>query len=165
VPVLFGCIGGLITIRPSSEILQPASIFSMMSAVLFAFYQISTRFLNHSDSVFTTLFYSALIGALLSSIVTPVYWQPMKFEDWALLILLGLIAGLGHFTLIKAYRTSAAATVVPFTYTNLLWATAYGYLIFDDLPDQWTVIGASVIIASGLYIFRREQKFKDKNRD
>jgi drug/metabolite transporter (DMT)-like permease len=82
-----------------------------------------------------------------------------------LLILLGLVAGLGHFTLIKAYRTSSVTTVVPFTYTNLLWATAYGYLIFDDLPDQWTIISASVIIASGLYIFQREQKLKNKNRD
>jgi drug/metabolite transporter (DMT)-like permease len=137
----------------------------MMSAVLFAFYQISTWFLNHSDSVFTTLFYSASIGALLSSIVTPFYWQPMKLEHWGLLVLLGLVAGLGHFTLIKAYRTSAVATVVPFTYTNLLWATAYGYLIFNDLPDQSTIIGASIIIASGLYIFQREQNLKNKKRN
>jgi drug/metabolite transporter (DMT)-like permease len=165
ISVLIGCIGGLIIIRPGNGILQPESIFPMMSAVLFAFYQISTRFLNHSDSVFTTLFYSASIGALLSSIITPFYWQPMKLGHWGLLVLLGLVAGLGHFTLIKAYRASTAATVVPFTYTNLLWATAYGYLIFDDLPDQWTIIGASIIIVCGLYIFQREQKLKNKNRD
>jgi drug/metabolite transporter (DMT)-like permease len=89
----------------------------------------------------------------------------MKLEHWGLLMLLGLVAGLGHFTLIKAYRTSAVTIMVPFTYKNLFWATVYWYLIFDDLPDQWTIIGASVIIASGLYIFQREQKLKNKNRD
>ena len=80
VSVLISCIGGLIITLPSNEILKPTSFFPMMSTVLFAFYQIRTRFLTHSDSVFTTLFYSASIGALLSSIVTPFYWQPMKLE-------------------------------------------------------------------------------------
>lgn len=162
VSVLIGCIGGLIIIRPGNGLLQPASIFPMTAALLFAFYQISTRFLNHSDSVFTTLFYSASIGAVVSSFAVIFYWQPMSFEHWGLLILLGMVAGSGHFTLIKAYRASPVATVVPFTYTNLLWATAYGYYIFGDLPDQWTVIGAIVIIASGLYIFHREQILKGK---
>jgi len=82
VSVLISCIGGLIITRSGIKILQPASFFPMMSAVLFAFYQISTWFLNHSDSVFTTLFYSVSISALLSSIVTPFYWQPMKLEHW-----------------------------------------------------------------------------------
>ena len=73
------------------------------------------------------------------------------------MIMLGILGGLGHFTLIKAYSVSPVATVAPFTYSNLLWAIGYGYLVFGNLPDQWTVIGAIVIISSGLYIFHREQ--------
>jgi len=155
--VFVGCIGALIIIRPGNGLMQPATIFPMAAAILFAFYQISTRFLNNSDSVFTTLFYSASIGAVLSSIAVPFYWQPMSTGEWGLLILLGLVAGTGHFTLIKAYSASPVAVIAPFTYSNLLWAVGYGYLVFNDLPDQWTVIGALVIMASGLYIFHREQ--------
>ncbi len=155
--VCVGCLGALIIIRPGSDVLQPATIFPLAAAILFAFYQISTRFLNNSDSVLTTLFYSASIGAVVSSIVVPFYWVPMSWDGWALLLLLGVVAGSGHFTLIKAYTVSPVATVAPFTYSNLLWAVGYGYLVFGDLPDLWTVAGALIIIASGLYIFHREQ--------
>ena len=160
--IFIGCIGALIIIRPGNGLLQPAALFPMAAAILFAFYQISTRFLNHSDSVLTTLFYSASIGAVLSSIAIPFYWQPMSTHEWGLLIMLGVVAGSGHFTLIKAYGASPVATVAPFTYSNLLWATGYGFVVFGELPDQWTVIGAAVIILSGLYIFHREQILKTK---
>ena len=162
--VVVGCIGALIIIRPGSGLMQPAALFPMAAAVLFAVYQISTRFLNQSDTVFTTLFYSASIGAVLSSIVVPFYWQPMTTPDLTLLALLGLVAGTGHFTLIKAYNASPVATVAPFTYSNLLWATGYGFLVFGELPDLWTVIGAFIIIASGLYIFHREQIRKGRKK-
>jgi drug/metabolite transporter (DMT)-like permease len=73
---------------------------------------------------------------------------------------MGLIGGVSHFTLIKAFATAPAAVVSPFTYTNLLWATLFGFIIFGELPDRWTVIGALIIVVSGLYAFFREQQRK-----
>ena len=160
--VLIGCIGALIIIRPGGDVLQAASLFPLAAAILYAFYQISTRFLSQSDSILTTLIYSASIGALIMSAAVPFYWTPLSNGEWGLMLLLGLIGGMGHFTLIKAYTVSRVATVAPFTYSNLIWAVGYGYLVFGNLPDQWTVIGALIIMASGLYIFHREQIRKAK---
>ena len=117
----------------------------------------STRFLSHSDGVLTTLFYSASIGAVITTIMVPFFWEPLELHQWCLMALLGIFGGLGHFALIKAFTHAPAATVVPFTYTNLVWATSYGFLVFGDLPDLWTITGASIIVSSGLYIYHREQ--------
>ncbi|NQV98789.1 MAG: DMT family transporter [Rhodospirillales bacterium] len=155
--VIVGCIGAIIIIRPGSSALDPAALFPLTAAILYAFYQISTRFLSQSDSIFTTLIYSATIGAVILSLIVPFYWTPLSYPEWGLMLLLGVIGGTGHFTLIKAYTVSPVATVAPFTYSNLIWAVGYGYLVFGNLPDQWTVVGALIIMASGLYIFHREQ--------
>ena len=71
--------------------------------------------------------------------------------------MLGVLGVLGHFTLIKAYENAPVATVAPFSYSNLIWATLAGFVIFGDLPDRWTVVGALIIAASGLYIVHRER--------
>lgn len=155
--VIVGCIGAIIIIRPGSGALQTAALFPLTAAILYAFYQVSTRFLSQSDSVLTTLIYSASIGALIMTAVVPNYWQPPTTEQWGLMLLLGVIGGIGHFSLIKAYTVSPVATVAPFTYSSLIWAVGYGYMVFGDLPDQWTVVGALIIAGSGLYIFHREQ--------
>lgn len=155
--IIVGCIGAIIIIRPGDGLLEPAALFPLTAAVLYAFYQVSTRFLSQSDTIFTTLIYSASIGALITSLVVPFYWEPLSGKEWGLMVALGILGGLGHFALIKAYTVSPVAKVAPFTYSNLIWAVGYGYLVFGNLPDQWTVIGALVIISSGLYIFHREQ--------
>jgi len=157
VSVIVGCIGALIIIRPGTGMMQAAALFPLGAAVLYAFYQLSTRFLSQSDSVLTTLFYSASIGAIITTMMVPLFWEPLEPLEWGLMAFLGIFGGLGHFALIKAFTQAAAATVVPFTYTNLVWATLYGFIVFGDLPDRWTIIGASVIVASGLYIYHREQ--------
>ena len=77
--------------------------------------------------------------------------------QWIAMIGLGLFGGLGHFALINALRAAPAATVAPFGYVNLLWATLVGYAIFGDLPDSWTLAGAAIVAGSGLYIARREK--------
>jgi drug/metabolite transporter (DMT)-like permease len=66
-------------------------------------------------------------------------------------------AGIGHFALIKAFSIAQAPTVAPYFYSHLLWATIFGYTIFGSLPDVWTLVGAAVIVTSGLYIYHREQ--------
>lgn len=160
--VFIGCIGAIIIIRPGGGTLQAAALFPLAAAILYAIYQVSTRFLSQSDSVLTTLIYSASIGAIITSATVPFYWTPLSPSEWGLMILLGVIGGTGHFTLIKAYRVSPVATVAPFTYSNMLWAIGYGYLVFGNLPDQWTIVGALIIMGSGLYIFHREQIRKTK---
>ena len=155
--VFIGFTGAIIIIRPTGD-LQLATLFPLFAAASYAIYQISTRFLSRADSVETTLFYTALIGALFTSIAVPFVWINPTPIDWLIMVFSGLCGGLGHFALIRALVVAPAAAVVPFSYTAIIWATAYGVFLFGNFPDQWTVLGATIIVASGLYVFFREQK-------
>ena len=77
-----------------------------------------------------------------------------------MLVAAGLCGGIGHFALIKALTLSPASVVAPYGYLNLIWATIYGYLIFAELPDSWTIVGAAIITGSGLYVYHREHRRK-----
>ena len=88
----------------------------------------------------------------------PSVWLPPEVSAWLLLGLMGFLGCTSHLCLIKAFRSAPAAAVVPLSYSALIWATLYGYVLFNDLPDRWTLIGAAIIITSGIYIFMREQQ-------
>jgi len=154
--ITIGFIGALIIIRPGTGMMQPAAFFPITAAILYGFFQISTRFLSHSEPVLTSLLYSALIGTIITTLALPFFWQMPTTSEWLIMISLGMFGGAGQFTLIKSLTIAPAATVAPFNYTNLIWATLFGFVIFGDLPDRWTITGAAIIVASGLYIFHRE---------
>ena len=92
------------------------------------------------------------------SALVPFFWFMPNTMDWVMMAGLGVATNLGHFSMIKAYENAPAATVAPFSYVNLLWATMFGFTIFSELPDLWTVSGAAIIASSGLYIFHRENR-------
>lgn len=156
--VAAGFVGALVIIRPGAGVMQYAALLPLGAACTHALYQIATRRISASDRPLTTLAYTPLMGMLVTSAVVPFFWTPPDAEGWLLMAMLGMFGGIGHFFLIKAFQASPAATVAPFSYSNLIWATIYGYFLFGDLPDAWTVAGAVAIAASGLYIFGREQR-------
>ena len=158
VGVAAGFAGAVIIIRPGMGVLQLAAFLPLGAACGHAFYQIATRELSRTDQALTTLFYTPLAGFAATSAVVPFLWIQPDPEGWLLMTLLGLFGGLGHFALIKALTAAPVAIVAPFSYSNLIWATAYGYILFGDLPDGWTVLGATVIVLSGLLIFYRESR-------
>ena len=162
--VMLGFIGGMIIIRPGGDAMQLAALFPLGAAMIYGFYQVSTRFLSHSESVLTTLCYSALLGALIMSAAVPFHWSPLTPVEWGMLAGAGAIGTIGHFALIKSLTVAPAAAVAPFTYSNLIWAAGYGLLIFGEWPDNWTIVGASIIVGSGIYIFHREQVVKRRAR-
>ena len=146
--------------RPGSESLQLSTLVVLAAAFTHALYQVFTRKLGTRDSPMTSLFYTGAIGALVMTAAIPFYWQPVASTDWALFVFAGIVGGIGHLCLIRAFRSAPASVVAPFSYSSLLWATAFGFVIFGDLPDGWTLTGAALIIGSGLYIFHREQALK-----
>lgn len=153
-----GLAGAIVIIRPGMGAMHLAALLPVCAAFGHAFYQISTRVLSRTDRPLTTLFYTPLVGFVVTTAVVPFLWVQPDLEGWLLMGLLGVFGGLGHFTLIKALTAAPVAIVAPFGYTNLIWATAYGYILFGDLPDGWTVLGAGVIVLSGLLIFYRETR-------
>ena len=160
--VIIGLIGAFIIIRPGSAIMSIGILLPAAAAISYSVYQISTRLLSQADPILTTLFYTALVGALFTSIAVPFYWVTPSPLAWILMISAGFCGGIGHFALIKAFTHSPASVISPYSYLNLVWAILLGFILFDEFPDFWTVVGAFVITGSGLYVYHRERKLKKK---
>jgi len=153
-----GFIGILILVRPGSSIFHPATLLLVVAALCNALYFLMTRKLA-DESVYTTLFYSALAGMVGLSLALP--WQldgaTPTLRDGVLFLLLGLFAGLGHWFVISAYLLAPASLLTPFAYLQMVWATSYGFAIFGQLPDRWSALGMTIIVASGLWLALQER--------
>jgi drug/metabolite transporter (DMT)-like permease len=160
--VLVGFAGVLVMLRPDGGWggggLNWAALFPAGAALCGAFRDILTRRISHGEASGTTLFYSTLGVALAGAVAAPFGWQPPGLTDLALLGLAGLLLCTAHFLHIETFRFAEAVLVAPFKYSSLLWAMAIGFLIWGDVPDGWTVLGAALLIGSGLYIFHRESR-------
>jgi len=154
-----GFIGILILLRPGSSILHPAVLLLLATAFFNAFYQMLTRKLL-AEVPHTTLFYSALVGTVALSLALPWTIAETSFvaTDLLLLLLLGTFAGLGHWCLTHAYLTAPASLLMPFTYLQIIWATAFGFIVFGQHPDGWSAIGMAVIALSGLSLALHERR-------
>jgi drug/metabolite transporter (DMT)-like permease len=153
--VAFG--GMMIILRPGTGVFDPVSLVTLAGAGCFASYTILTKIISQDDSHETTLFYTGVIGFAMMSVLVPFEWIQPLGKDWFWLIVAGAGGTLAHVCIIMALHMAPASTLQPFNYTMLVWATVLGFLIFGDLPDAWTVSGALVIVASGLYSWHRER--------
>jgi drug/metabolite transporter (DMT)-like permease len=157
--ILVGFTGVLLVMRPGPAGIDPAALLSFGSAICYSLYGIATRLLARTDSNETTLFYTNVVGAAaMLPVVLFVWTTPASLGIAALMILMGALGSIGHYLLIAGHRLTPASILSPFIYTQLIWAVALGYLVFDQLPDAWTLAGAGIVIASGLYILNRERK-------
>ena len=154
--VIIGLVGVLIVIRPGMGIVSWAVVLPLMAAAFYATLQIITRVLGQQDTVLTTLFYTSTCGVVFSSVMVVFFWQTPTLYQWLMLMWLGLIGAIGHFIMIKAFERAPASLLAPFDYATLVWATLLGYFIFGDLPDGWTIVGAVIIVSSGIYLIRKE---------
>lgn len=156
--VTIGFLATLIVIRPGSGVLHPAVGLVLIAAVLFALRQILSRVLSGADSIATTVAYTAITGSLILTVPLPFIWQwPSSSFEIAILISMAVLAGVAECLVIKALEVAQAVVVAPLQYSLLLWGTIYGYLVFSDLPDFWTWVGALIIVATGLYTLNRER--------
>jgi len=155
--VLMGLLGVLIVIRPGSGALQAAALFPLASAACWAVTIIVTRRMGTLDRSETTLLWSAWTGLLLLTALVPFGFVVPSTAQVALGIGIGLAASTGQYVLILAYRRAAASLLAPFSYVQLLSSTLLGALVFGAIPDGMTLLGAAVIIASGLYTVHRER--------
>jgi drug/metabolite transporter (DMT)-like permease len=153
-----GFVGVLIVTRPGTGQVHPAAFFSLAGTFCYAFYVILTRILAAHDSSATTMFYSGLGGLLILTPVMPFAWrQPENLTVIFFMVLIGAFGAVGHWLLILAYKRAPAPVLSPFIYSQLVWMMLLGYVIFGDIPDRWTLVGAAVVIASGLYLLHRER--------
>lgn len=158
-----GFLGALIVVQPwesDTDTFFVGAVLLLIAAFLNANYQIMTRKVRLYDEPLTSLFYTAVVGAVATSLILPWYWEWPHGIDWLLLMSTGLLGGVGHLCLIQAFRHAPAAAVVPFSYSSLIWAALFGWLLFSEWPQYSTWLGAALIIGSGLYIFHRESQHR-----
>src|SRR5439155_14525117 len=141
-----GFLGILILLRPGSSILHPAVALLFITAVCNALYQMLTRKLK-GEPPHTTLFYSAIVGTVGLSATLPFALEATTLvpSDALLFLMLGTFAGAGHWFLIRAYMAATASLLTPFTYLQIVWATAFGFIVFGQYPDGWSAVGVAVI--------------------
>jgi drug/metabolite transporter (DMT)-like permease len=159
--VSVGFLGVLIILRPGLAVINPIQIVPLIAAGCFAFYLVLTRMAARHDSIGTSTLYTGLVGFLVLSLVAPTDWRPPTPEQWGWLLVASLLGIAAHVSVIKALSLSEASALQPYNYTMLVWATFLGFLVFDDLPDGFTMIGAGIIVLGGLYAWHRERtRFK-----
>jgi drug/metabolite transporter (DMT)-like permease len=156
--IIGALIGAMIVIRPGSDVFSVYALFPLGAAICYSGYNIITRFVGAREDPWTSLFYTALFGAIVFSTIVPFHWQPLGAFTMTLMAALSVMATLAQWLLIKALSLGEASLLAPIGYIALIFATLWGLLLFGDLPDQWTVIGALVIVASGVYVWSRERK-------
>ncbi len=149
----------MFVLRPGMRIVHWASILPLIAALFYANFQITTRILGRIDNALTSLFYTSVGGLILSSIAVLFVWVSPSFEQWLILMLLGFLGAVGHYFMIKAFELAPVSLLAPFDYTTLIWATLLGFVLFGDLPDAWTIMGAIISSSSGLYLIKRERRF------
>ncbi len=151
--VIAGFVGVLVVIRPGAAVFQWASLLIVGSATCYAMYQVLTRRVAGFDAPETSVVYSALVGSLLMSLVVPFSWKtPGSWTDVLLLGTLGVLGGLGHYCVARAMTYAPANFLSPFQYWQMVGSVAVGYLMFAEVPDTFTWLGAALIIAAGLYV-------------
>jgi len=155
--IAVGFCGVLIILRPGFVDVHWAVLSALASAAFGAVYNIVTRKVAAHDSPNVSLIYVNLVGSVLITPGLAFVWEAPQGWDWALLALAGVVGGIGHLCLIHAFTSAPASSLAPFSYTQLLWTTLLGYLVFSEVPSPWTFAGAAVLIACGLYLLHRER--------
>ena len=164
--VTLGFVGTLIVIRPGMGAMHAAVLLVVVAAILFALRQILSRLVSNQDHIFTTLAYTAIASSALLTLALPFVWEwPSTGQEWALLCGAAALAAVAEILIIRAAVLAEAVVIAPVQYTLLLWGTLYGFLIFGDLPDFWTWIGAALIVATGLYTLSRERRAELMRRE
>jgi drug/metabolite transporter (DMT)-like permease len=152
-----GLMGVLIILRPGTSAFHAAAAFPLVSALCWALTLIMTRMLSGKDRTATTMIYSSIAGFLILSALIPLVWIAPTWHDVMFGILVGVASTAGQWIVVLAFRYAAASTLAPFSYTQLLWNSTLGFIVFGEVPDAWTVTGAAFIVASGLYTAHRER--------
>ena len=156
--IVVGLAGALVIVRPGTSVFTPYALLPIGMAACNALYQVLTRKVAGSEHPLTSLVWGAMVGAVLTSLAAPFYFQvPAVAWHWALLAVVGVCASVGHYLLIRAYEYASATLIAPFTYTALVWALLFGFLVFGQLPDGWSIAGMTIIIASGLFLVARQR--------
>lgn len=156
--IAFALTGALIIIRPGGDVMTWSSLLPLAAGTFYASYALTTRFLGRDEPILTSFLYTALIGTLAASALVVPVWQPPAAADWGIFLGLGIVGAAGQFLLIRSLTTAEAGAVAPFGYAGILYSTIWGLILFAEVPDAATILGALVIVGAGVYVWHRETR-------
>lgn len=157
--ILAGFVGVLVITRPGFGALSIGHVYAMCGTVCYSLYVIATRLLSATETSESLILYSALAPVVLLAPTLPfTVTVPQDAWHWLILLSVGVYGAVGHWLLILAYRNATATALAPFPYLQMVWMIGAGWLVFRQFPDTWTIVGAAIIMASGLYIVHREHR-------
>ncbi len=164
VAISIGFCGVLIMLRPGIGVFQWAGLVVIGSVVFYSLLMITTRAYKTTEQTAALMLYPQLGMSLTGIIFAPFFWVTPSLGDLGLFALAGMFGSVGVMCLTHAFRLGPAAVISPFEYSALIWATLIGYLVWGELPDVFTLVGAVIVISSGLYIIYRETVKGDRVR-
>jgi len=162
--IFVGFFGITIILQPSGDAFKIAAIAPLGAAAFGAARDVITRALSESESSLSILFTSMLMITIAGFLTYPLGWSAVKPSHIWIFITSSLLVGLAQYLMIEAFRLGEIALISPFKYSSLLWATLIGLVIWDELPSKHVVLGAFILILSGIYLLRNEVNNGGKNR-
>lgn len=156
VAVGIGFLGMLTIVRPGAGVFQPVAMLAVTVAFGYALLILSNRANREKESLASLTFYPLIGIFLVSGLLSPFGWTQPTVGAWTAMIFVGVCAGIGHLCLTLAFRYASPPVLAPLEYTGLIWAVLFGYWFFDELPDQWTVVGMMMIAGAGIFVVYRE---------
>ena len=160
IAIFTGFIGVIIILRPNTNVITEGSIFAIVGAIMFAVYLILTRYVSRSDTAITSFFWTGIGGTVTMSLISLFIWDNILKEDYLWLLLMCILSAGSHFMMVKTLQVAEASVVQPFSYLQLVFGSVIGVTIFSESIDQMIIVGALVVIGSGLFTTWREYKIK-----
>ena len=155
IAIFIGFIGVLIILRPTSSIFDPKALLPLVAAFVLGLYQVITRKVSEYDPTEVSLFYTSVIGIIIMSFLAPSFWISIDSSSYIFFLAIGVFFSLGIYLQIIALSKARASIIQPFHYTLIFWAIILGYIFYDDVPDFYTIVGASVITISGIFVLNQ----------
>ncbi|WP_235814814.1 DMT family transporter [Pseudomonas syringae group genomosp. 3] len=149
-----GFAGTLVILRPGTGVFELAALIPLVSALGFALFNILTRSISQHDSFATNMLYMAVVGAIAITFPGLPGWVDPTWNQWCLIGILSITGVVAQLLLIQSLRYATAGSLQPFNYTLLVFATCIGVFVFGEIPDAWTLVGASLVIIGGLYAIK-----------
>ncbi len=158
IAVLVGFAGALIMIRPGAAAFDVHALMPLGSALFYALLMLSARWIDGRDSVWTLLFYLTACSAVVSGAVMPFVWTEIHGAHFWHFLGVSLCSTAGMILMSQAFRLAPPPVIAPLQYLSILWSTGFGWLFWSEVPDGISVLGAAIIIGSGLFILWRERR-------
>ena len=157
IAVLIGLLSVLIILRPGGASFQLAMLLPLGASLCWATGLTLTRLMRDREQALPVLAWSSLVGVVALSPLAWSVWLTPNASQWTILILLGIFNGLGQYLVIRAFMLASASLLAPFSYSIIIWSMLIGLVVFNSFPDAITLVGTTILIAAGLYIWNREK--------